>query len=339
MRTLINFFAICKIRVAEIINEMIPNSVTDTIMGDQTAEHTDNLELYLTQIGRIFDVPRIINESQGKPQIINYYHKNAFLIYRLFHNWDGFIHCGISYDGKHKKDDFKEQAKIVEGYIRDSNAKNVLELAYGWGANSGFLAKSQFQEVTFEGVDLSLNPLKRFTKIPNLRFQSGDYHDLSVFKDDSYDVVFVIEALCCSTNKMHVLCEVKKKLKGGGLFIVIDAYRRDCASPLSQSEDVMAQLIEKGFSVDKFECVKDVEGYMQEVYSITASKDVTQCVLPCMAKGKWARHYFSHPTFARAVNKLLSFDIVKNTIVALLIEISIKRQIACYYIHVLKNDK
>lgn len=188
-------------------------------------------------------------------------------------------------------------------------------------------------------MDLSLKPLKRFTKIPNLRFQSGDYHDLSVFKDDSYDVVFVIEALCCSTNKLHVFREVKKKMKAGGLFIVIDAYRRDCTHSLSQSEDVMAQLIEKGFSVDKFECVEDVESYMREVYSITASKDVTQYVLPCMAKGKWARHYFTHPTFARTVNKLLSFDIVKNTIVALLIEISIKRQVACYYIHVLKNDK
>jgi ubiquinone/menaquinone biosynthesis C-methylase UbiE len=304
---------------------------------DQTAEHTDNLELYLTQISRIFDVPRIINEPQGKPEIINYYHKNAFLIYRLFHNWEGFIHCGISYDGRHKKEDFKEQAKIVERYIHDSNAKNVLELAYGWGANSAFLAKRN-PEVTFEGIDLSLNPLKRFTKIPNLRFQSGDYHDLSAFTDDSYDVVFVIEALCCSTNKSQVLREVKKKLRRGGLFIIIDAYRRE-RRPLSHSEDVMAQLIEKGFSVDKFECVEDVEGYMREVYSIIAAKDVTQYVLPCMAKGQWARHYFSHPAFARAINKLLPLDIVKNVIVALLIEISIKRQIACYYIHVLKNDK
>jgi len=316
---------------------MISNLLTDTIMGDQTAVHIDNLDLYLTQIGKIFDIQRIINEPQGKPQIINYYHKNAFLIYRLFHNWEGFMHCGISYDGKNKKDDFKEQAKIVESYIHESNAKNVLELAYGWGANSAFLAKRN-PEVTFEAIDLSLTPLKRFTKIQNLRFQSGDYHDLSAFKDDLYDVIFVIEALCCSTNKSQVLSEVKKKLRRGGLFIVVDAYRRDCANPMYQSEDVMAKLIEKGFSVDKFECLKDVESYMQEVYSITTAKDFTQSVLPCMAKGKWVRYYFSHPTFARVVNKLLPFDMVKNTIVALLIEISIRRQIACYYLHVLKND-
>ena len=208
----------------------------------------------------------------------------------------------------------------------------------GWALTVPFLAKRN-PEVTFDGIDLSLKPLKRFTKIPNLRFQFGDYHDLSAFKDDSYDLAFVIEALCHSANKLQVLREVKKKLKRNGLFIVIDAYRTDCASPLSHSEDIMAQLIEKGFAVDKFECVKDIEGYMREEYSIATTQDVTQYILPCMAKGKWVCHYFSHPAIAKAVNKLLPFDIVKNTIVALLIEISIKRQIACYFIHVLKNDK
>ncbi len=305
---------------------------------DQTIEYTDNLELYLTQIGRIFNVSRIINEPQGKPQITNYYHNCAFFIYRLFHNWEGFMHCGISYDGKHKKEDFKEQAKIVERYIHECNAKNVLELAYGWGANSAFLAKRN-PDVKFDGIDLSLKPLKGFTTIQNLRFQNGDYHDLSAFKDDTYDIVFVVEALCHSANKLHVLQEVKKKLRKNGLFIVIDAYRTDRARPLSHSEDIMARLIEKSFTVDKFECVKDVEDCMQEEYSIAATQDVTQFILPCMAKGKWVWYYFSHPAIARAVNKLLPFDVVKNTIVALLIEISIKRQIACYFVHVLKNDK
>ena len=307
-------------------------------MGYQKAEHTDNLEQYLIQIGRLFDIQRIINEPQKNPQIINYYRYNPFLIYRLFHNWEGFMHCGISYDGRHKKDDFKEQARIIEAYIHDRNAKNVLELGYGMGSNSAFLARRN-PEVMFDAVDLSVKPLKKFSKIPNLCFQFGDYHDLTEFKDDSYEVIFIIEALCYSTNKALVLYEVKKKLKRGGLFIVIDAYRRDCARPLSKSEEVMAQLIEKCFSIDKFECLEDVESYMRETYSIVESKDITQYILPCMAKGKYARHYFSHPIFARTVNKLLPFDVVKNTIEALLIEISIKRQVACYYIHVLKNNQ
>ena len=305
-------------------------------MEHRIAEYNDKLELYLKQAGQIFDVPSIINEPQEKPQIISYYTKNI-LTYRLGHNWEGFLHCGISYDGKHKKEDFQEQLRIIERYIHDNNAKKVLELGYGLGANIAFLA-SRNPLITFEGIDISNKPLKRFTKMPNVRFQFGDYHDLSAFEDNAYDIVFVIEALCHSTNKPQVLREAKKKLKRGGLFIIIDGYRRDRDTPLSPSEDIMVKLIERGFSVNRFECIRDVEGYMREEFSIAEAKDVSLCVLPCMAKGKWARHYFSLPTFARALNKLLPFDVVKNTLVGLLLPISLRRQIACYYIHVLKND-
>jgi ubiquinone/menaquinone biosynthesis C-methylase UbiE len=322
---------------AEIINDTISNNVTDTIMEDQVVEYNDNLEPYLQQIGRLFDIQRMINEPQEKPQIINYYVKNK-LTYKFLHNWGGFIHFGISYDGRHKKEDLKEQARIVEGYIHDRNAKNVLELAYGMGASSAFLA-CRNPGVTFDAVDLSLKPLKRFTKISNLRFQFGDYHDLGNFEDNAYDIVFVIEALCHSTNKLQVLREVKKKLKRDGLFIVIDVYQRDRVIPLNQSEDIMLKLIAKGVSVDKIECVKDVERYMQEEYSITVAKDYSQYVLPSMIKlESLVSFYLNHPAFAKAVNKLVPFDIVKNAISVFLLPTSMRRQIGCYYIHVLKND-
>jgi ubiquinone/menaquinone biosynthesis C-methylase UbiE len=319
---------------------MASDYVTDTVKEHRTVEYNDNLEIFLKQAGQIFDIPRIISEPQEKPQIINYYETTKFLTYRVFNSWEGFLHFGISYDGKHKKGDFKEQARIVERHIGDSNAKNVLELAYGLGANSAFLA-SRNPDVTFDGVDLSLTPLKRYAKMPNVNFQLGDYHDLSTLEDDTYDIVFVIEALCHSTNKLQVLREVKKKLKRDGLFIVIDGYRSDRATPLSQSEDIMMRLIEKSLSVDKIECIKDVEGYMREEYSIAEAQDVTQCVLPSMNRlGSLSitRFYFAHPHGARLVNKILPFDDVKNLMAVSLLPISIRRQLFCYYIHVLKND-
>ena len=101
----------------------------------------------------------------------------------------------------------------------------------------------------------------------------------------------------------------------------------------------MVKLVEKGFSVDRFECIKDVEGYMREEFSIAEAKDVSQFVLPYTARGEWARHYFSHPTLAKAINRCLPFDMVKNTLVGSLLPISIRREIACYHIHILKNNK
>jgi hypothetical protein len=76
----------------------------------------DKLELYLKQIGEIFNISDIIEEPQEEPQIINYFLSNR-LLYRFYHNWGGFYHSGISYDGTYKKYDLKEPASIVERYI------------------------------------------------------------------------------------------------------------------------------------------------------------------------------------------------------------------------------
>ena len=317
---------------------MATSSSTDTIIEHRVTEHDDDLELRLKRVGQLLDIPSIINEPQENPQIINYYKKTK-MMYRLGHSWEGYKHFGISYDGKHKRKDFKEQERIVERYIRDTGAKNVLELAYGSGANIASLARRN-PDVTFEGIDLSLKPLKRFTKMPNVRFQFGDYHDLSALEDDAYDIVFIIEALCYSTNKLQVYREVKKKLKRNGLFIIIDAYRRDRATPLSQSEDIMIRLIEKGVALEKFEYVGDVERDMREEYSIAVAKDFTENILPSTINlERKSRAYFAHPMFARIVNKILPYNVVKNYIVIYLVPTSIRRQIGCYYVHVLKNDK
>ncbi|HXY88792.1 MAG TPA: class I SAM-dependent methyltransferase [Candidatus Acidoferrales bacterium] len=318
---------------------MASSSLSNIVVDHPFERYNDNLELRLNQIGKIFDVPRIINEPRGKQQIINYYANGKF--FDRFGQPAGkyFFHHGISYDGKHKKEDFEEQARIVERYIEDSDAKKVLELGCGLGANISFLARRS-PCVFFDGVDLSLKPLKRFTKIPNAHFQLGDYHDLSALEDDAYDIIFIIEALCYSINKLQVLCEVKKKLKRNGLLIIIDVYQRDRGAPLSPSEETMLKLIEMSWSLDKFECIKDVESYMREDYSIVIAKDLTHYILPSATRvARYNRSYFSHPMYARAINKLLSLDVAKSFIESYLVPISLRRQIACYYIHVLKNDR
>lgn len=312
------------------------NFSADTVIEPRIAEHNDNLELYLSQIGTIFDIPRLISEPQRESQTIN----DAVPKFQslFFSISGGFNHGGISYDGRHKNEDFKEQPKIVERYVHDSNAKNVLELGSGWGGNSAFLAKRN-PEVTCEGVDLS-PPLKRYAKIPNAHFYIGDYHDLSAFKDNTYDVVFVMDSLVYSSNKLQVLREVRKKLKRGGLFIIFEWYRRDRATPLSSPEEIMCKLMEVSWASDKLECVKDVEDYMQEEYSIAEANDITQYTLPSIITAwRIVRYYFAHSMFARVANKLLSSGLTRGWIAAYLLPTSIKRQILCYYIHVLKNDE
>jgi ubiquinone/menaquinone biosynthesis C-methylase UbiE len=316
--------------------EYSPNSTARKEVEFEGAQYNDDLEVYLRQIGAIFNVDRIVDEFQDVDHIIDYY-TTLKLPLLLVYDKDGFYHYGISYDGKYKTDDLKESPRLVEKYIHDIDAKNVLELAYGRGTNTAFLARRN-PHVTFEAVDVSNKPLSRYAALPNAHFQLRDFHDLSAIQNNSFELAFVIEALSCSTNKEQVFNEVKKKLKPDGLFIVIDGYQRDRPAPLTTSEQLMWGLIEKSLSVDKIERVSDVENYMRQDYSIVESKDLSPYVIPSMMRFvSPARFYFSHPIFAKAVNALLPFDAVKNAIFVLLLPIAMERQIACHYMHVLKK--
>jgi SAM-dependent methyltransferase len=311
----------------------------ETTRPRDAIECGDNLELYLKQIGEIFNISDIIEEPQEEPQIINYFLSNR-LLYRLGHNWGGFYHSGISYDGAYKRDDLKEPARIVERYIHEMDAKSVLEPGSGLGSNSAFLARRN-PSVRFEAIDLSNKPLRNFSRIPNLSFHCGDYHDLSRFEDATYDIVFMVETLCHSKNKPRVLREVKKKLKTNGLLIIFDAYYTNDAGPLTQSEDIMCQLVTKSLAVDRFERLDDVEGYMRQEFSIVVSKDISAYVIPFYVyfeNRRDLRFYFNHPFFAKTVNKILPLVVVKNFIAVLLVAATLQGQLSCYYQHVLRND-
>ncbi|MGZ4906805.1 MAG: class I SAM-dependent methyltransferase [Halobacteriota archaeon] len=306
-------------------------------MDSGTVGRTDNLKLYLKQVDRIFNIPQIINEPQEKSHIVRYYAKNKFT-YMVFYNWGGFYHLGISYDGKRRREDVKEQARIIEGHMHDMGASRVLEIGCGLGPNSAFLARRN-PDVAFEATDLSNEPLRRFTRISNLRFAVGDYHDLSEFKDNAYDIVFAIETLCYSTDKLLVLREVKKKLKPGGKFIVFDVYQGNRATPLDASEEVCLRLIERVVAAQKFERKSDVEEHMREEFSIAVAKDISQYVLPSLDRQESkGRFYFDHPTFEEVFGVLAPFDVKRNGIAVLLLSTSMRRQIMCYYMHVLIND-
>jgi ubiquinone/menaquinone biosynthesis C-methylase UbiE len=318
------------------MTEEIIEFTTDSTKHDHIVEKDDNLELYLEQIGAIFNVSKTVNERQDIQHIVNYY-KTIRLPLLLVYDRDGFYHYGISYYGKYKTDDLKESPRLVEKYIHDIDAKNVLELAYGRGTNTAFLARRN-PNIAFEAVDISNKPLRSYKALPNAHFQLCDFHDLRGLPDNSYDLAFVIEGLSSSINKLQALREVKKKLKRDGLFIVIDGYQRDRTNLLTPSEKIMWGLIEKSLSVDKIERASDVENYMRSEYIIVASKDLSPNVIPSMMRFvSAARFYFSHPAFARTVNTFLPFDIAKNAIFVLLLPIAMQRQIACYCMHVLRK--
>lgn len=178
----------------------------------------------ISKLDKVFNVPSLLNrEKTMNPELISRYYRRNQLAYRLFNSHAGFVHMGISDGSNFKQSDFLKQLDIIQELIKVNNAKNILELAAGKGANIQYLADLN-PSSQFFGIDLANGQFKTKTKIKNAKFVYSDYHDLSYFADNSMDIVYVIEALCHSSNKGQVINEVERILKNGGLFVVIDGY-------------------------------------------------------------------------------------------------------------------
>lgn len=322
-------------------NASILHSIEVSCMNNIDFDVQKELKKKLEKLAKIFDFKKLLSTSTNQKSVSDYYRINK-IPYTLFHTRRGFIHMGISRDHEYKEDDLLEQAKFVGKYMRETGAKKVLELATGRGANSLYLAKS-FPEVQFIGLDLPnghADSAKETTKlVNNFKVIEGDYHDLSVFDEGCFDLVFIIEALCHSQRKIEVFKQVKRVLRPGGLFIVCDGYHRYKPETLDSSALLASSLIAKGMMVEKFEYYGDFKSYAESVgFKLIFEEDVTKFILPTTERfEKLARSILKVPLIMKLLCKLLPSKLSNNVISGYLMPDIIKLNSAIYVITVFQS--
>lgn len=260
------------------------------------------LPLKLAKIRDLFDVDAFLVKSSDIEGIQDYYKKNI-KAYKWIHDSNGFVHMGLSKTGKYNKNDTFAQADLIYNVIVNNSFEDILELAGGMGANSLYLSK-KLPDVRFTVTDL---PKGQFDPIhiakyagTNLTAEFMDYHNLHSYKEQSFDLVFVIEALCHSEKKAKVFEEVKRILKPNGLFVVFDGYASLPEAELETDVLTLKKLLEKGMAVTKFETLPEVNSYAVNAgFTCTFEQDVTKQIIPT------ARRY---ETLAR--NSLFRFNIL-----------------------------
>lgn len=296
----------------------------------------DNLKKYLKIIESNFNINRLISEEQQNKQIRDYYLTNHFA-YLIFHNRKGFMHMGLSINNKYNGDDLLGQLKIIQKYIDKIKAQQVSELGAGNGSNSVFLAKNN-PEVNFIGIDLSKKSSDK--NVPNYRQVLGDFHNLNNYVNESFDLVFIIEALCHSTRKDVVLNEVYKKLKKKGLFIIFDGYANKPLNQFTDDETLAKKLTEKSMAVESFDFIDDFEKVIRKSnFSIVSKKDLSQEIMPSLKRfERLALIFYKLPLLTNLIKNLLPLDLAKNSVAGLLMPILIQKKLACYYLHVLKKN-
>lgn len=98
------------------------------------------------------------------------------------------------------------------------NDQQVMEIGCGSGAFSQLVRQLGAEVIS---VDFSVGMLNEAKKIDLTRLVCMDSEKLAV-RDEAFDVVFTVTSLAYLPNKIECLKEVKKALKDGGIFFVLD---------------------------------------------------------------------------------------------------------------------
>ncbi|MBU4300687.1 class I SAM-dependent methyltransferase [archaeon] len=306
-------------------------------------ENQSELSEKLENICNVFNITQVLDLKINNKYIQKYYLVNR-IPYSLFHSSTDLIHMAISRDGLYKEDDLFEPARIVGNYINKSAGRSVLELATGRGANSVYLSR-KFSATKFYGIDISKGQLeyafKKAKIVHNYYPDFGDYHDLSRFKNETFDIVFVVEALCYSTDKNKVLAEAYRVLKKDGVFIIFDGYSNKNLNQLLHEERIALQLAGKGMAMEKFESYRSfIRKAKKEKFKIDFEENVSQFVLPNMERfEKKAASFFKRPKTAKILSRILPKEFTYNIISGYLSTTLMRQNICNYMITVLKKEK
>lgn len=278
------------------------------------------------------------SNSFENEDVIRYYKKTKYLLYRLAGSKNGEMHIDISDDGIHRKgvkyQEYHEE-KLSEILKNNSNIKNVLELGCGQGANMAYLAK-RHPKVKFLGIDLLPSLDKKNRKL-DISLIQGDYHDLSMIEDNFIDMVYALETLCYSQNKNQIFKEVNRVLKPNGLFIIYDAYLNKKRNELSEIEEIGAQLVEKGYYLNEFEYIGNIDKYIKNNnFEILKAENMKNKVINhlkyCQTRIK---KLFKFGPLFTLFCKMLPKEVVGNIVPVYFMANTIEMDLSVYMCHVL----
>lgn len=212
--------------------------------------------------------------------------------------WGEHIHLGHYGSPPRKKDFLEAKSDFVHEMVKwgglDKLPKGttVLDVGCGIGGSTRILAKEYQFDVT--GVTISPKQVQRAQELTpegvTAKFKVDDALNLS-FPDDSFDVVWSIEAGPHMPDKAKYAQEMVRVLKPGGILVVADWNQRDDRQkPLNWWERiVMRQLLDQ-WSHPAFSSIEGFSELIAETGKIegeVVTADWTQETLPSWLESIW----------------------------------------------------
>lgn len=220
-----------------------------------------------------------------------------------------------------------------------SKAQNILELAAGKAATTKYLAR-KYPTRSFKGLDLPNGQLNTISQLDNLLLDTGDYHDLGNYENNSFDLIYVIEALCHASNKEKVIQEVERVPKPGGYFIVFDGYSSKPRSEMSALEIKASDLTYLTMMVAPGNhYYNDFRSYLTKAnLAIISEENLSTYVLPSMRRLEAKSiKFFNHPHIAKLVSSIIPNEITANAVAAYLMPITVNSGLHQYWLTIAKK--
>jgi len=212
--------------------------------------------------------------------------------------WGEHIHLGHYGSPPRRKDFLKAKSDFVHEMVRWGGldtlprGTTVLDVGCGIGGSSRILARDYGFSTT--GITISPQQVRRATELTpeglDAKFKVDDALNLS-FPDNSFDVVWSIEAGPHMPDKAKYASEMLRVLKPGGTLVVADWNQRDDRrKPLNFWEKpVMRQLLDQ-WSHPAFSSIEGFSEQLEEtglVEGEVVTTDWTQETLPSWLDSIW----------------------------------------------------
>lgn len=275
----------------------------------------------LTKLGPYFDLPGLLSERRGLDAVVTYFTQSAPL-YFFAHSMRGSMHMALNPDGSFHRRGYRAQSLMVERHIHLRGARRVLEIGCGRGFNLLSLARRN-PGVDFVGIDLTPWHVRAARLVAwrrrNLEIHEGDFHRLP-YADQSFDLVFSVEAICHAADVYQVVEEAHRVLRPGGRFVTIEPWRRPGFETLGEAARKAVRLVEAVF------VLPDLQEFDRWLGRTTAlgfepisSDDLTAATLPNLKKLRRQAFRWRHVSWGRAGMRRLAPQLMENALAAILL--------------------
>ena len=291
-----------------------------TLQDMELAARLDIIDAY-------YPIDELLSEKTDSKAVAKYYRKSDFFYNHVLSHGGNFIHMGLSDDQFYHKDDFLKQAQFVGEHI-SGEGMHILEVGAGKLANTKYLAKT-FPNHHFTALDL---PNRKFLKnrVPkNVTLVEGNYHDLSCFEENTFDIAFGVETICYSETKEKVAEQMARVLKLGGKFIIFDGYECKPHEEMTDFEKRVSAVAYAGMRVtSKDQYIGDMLSYLKKHgFTTIDHTDISQSIRPTLRKLDCvAGYYFMHPRLLKFLRKIIPYEAGINGIAGWLMLMSIDGQ-------------